>query len=80
MCFEFFVDERCLKQGEGKGRPRDLCLSHGFGIGKASATADVRLCPKSWLKGGLVACESIFTCLAQQQHSQLLFIFFFLGM
>lgn len=40
MCFEFFVDERCLKQGEGKGRPGDLWLSHDFGIGKACAPAD----------------------------------------
>lgn len=79
MCFEFFVDERCLKQGEGKGRPSNLCLSHDFVIGKACAAADVTLCPKSWWKGVLVACESILTRLAKQQYAHLLFIFFFLG-
>lgn len=41
MCFEFFVAERCLKQGEGKGGPSDPCLSHVSGIEEASATADV---------------------------------------
>lgn len=79
MCFEFFVDERCLKQREGKGKPSDPCLSHDFGIEKASATADVTLCLKSGLRRVLAACESIFTFLAKQQCARLLFILFFLG-
>lgn len=41
MCFEFFVAESCLKQGEGKGGPSDPCLSHVSGVEEASATADV---------------------------------------
>lgn len=44
MCFEFFVNERCLKKREKKGRPNDLCLSHDFGIEKASAPAELTLC------------------------------------
>lgn len=44
MCFEFFVDERCLKQGEGKGRPSDPWLSPVSGIEAAFAAADVTLC------------------------------------